>query len=53
LLLGAGFGLGVASGCVIVGITGGFAGCLNLLALLAGCAVGVALSGVLATLLKG
>jgi len=53
LLVGAGFGIGVSLGLVIVSVTGGFAGCLNLLAVLSGCAVGVALSGTLATLLKG
>jgi hypothetical protein len=53
LLIGAGFGLGVSSGLVIVSVTGGFVGCLNLIEALLACSVGVALSGTLATLLKG
>jgi hypothetical protein len=47
----AGFGLGIAVGCVMVNATGGIYGCLRLFLLCTGCGLGSMLSGMLVLIL--
>ena len=47
----AGFGLGIALGCIMVNATGGIYGCVKVFHLCVGCGLGVMLSGVLVLVL--